>query len=322
MSAVKRTSLLAATALLGACAATLPPAPEHARAPASRERIPSELKACWAELSDGEGPAWPTTKGPTETKTFHGTVSSLVVRHPQGDVVIDVGNSEAFRKDWADYPFVLRKKMDLAPGRMKWVVKTHREALEKVGVDASQISKMRIILTHAHADHAGGVGDLPGVPVLTTKEEIDFVAATGGKPSLHVVPAHAKAMEGRLTALAFDSGPYEIYERSQDLFGDGSVVVVPLPGHTPGSLGVFVNLPDGRRLFHIGDTAMLAEAVTKSVPKGRLVKELDWDYDATNARLAEIHALAQKDPALIVMPAHDRNVWEHVFGKTAYGCIP
>ena len=304
--------------VLLSCAATLPSAPERARVAPSRERIPSELKACWAELSRGEGPAWPTTKGPTETRKFNGTVSSLVIRHPHGDLVVDVGNSQALHKDWADYPFVMRKKMDLAPGRMKWVVKSHQEALEEVGVDPT---KMRIVLSHAHADHAGGVGDLPGVPVLSTKEEIDFIASFKGEPSLQVVPAHAKGMEGRLVPVAFESGPFEIYEKSHDVFGDGSVVLVPLPGHTPGSIGTFVTLPNGKRLFHIGDVAMLAEAVTKSVPKGRLVKELDWDHDATNARLAEIHALVKKDPSLIVMPAHDRNVWEHVFGD-AYGCTP
>lgn len=315
---MKRLCLFVTALLAASCAATLPPAPERARAVPDRERIPSDLKACWAELSRGQGPAWPTTKGPTETKDFNGTVSSLVIRHPQGDLVVDVGNSVAFRKDWADYPFVLRKKMDLAPGRMKWVVKNHREALEKVGVDPS---KMRIVISHAHADHAGGVGDLPGVPVLTTTEEIAFVKSFAGKPSMHVVPAHAKGMEGRLTAVVFESGPYEIYEKSHDVFGDGSVVLVHLPGHTPGSVGTFVNLPDGPRLFHIGDVAMLAEAITKSVPKGALVKELDWDHEATNARLAEIHELAKKSQALIVMPAHDRNVWEHVFGKPS-ACVP
>lgn len=39
--------------------------------------------------------------------------------------------------------------------------------------------------------------------------------------------------------------------RSFDLYGDGTVVLVPLPGHTPGSLSTFVNLP-GLRIFHVG----------------------------------------------------------------------
>lgn len=309
---------LAASVLSAGCAATLPPAPDHARVEQA-SAVPAELRVCWAEFSRAEGPAWPTTKGPTTTKTFNGTVSSLVVRHPQGDIAVDVGNSVAMRKDWADYPFVLRKKMDLAPGRMKWVVPSHAAAFEKTG---ASLSNMRIILSHAHADHAGGVGDVPGVPILTTQAEIDFVASFAGKPSLHVVPAHAKAMEGRLTAIAFESGPYEIFEKSHDVFGDGSVVVVPMPGHTPGSVGTFVNLPDGRRLFHIGDVVMLAEAITKSVPKGKLVKELDHDYAATNAQVAAVHALVQKAPKLTVLPAHDRNVWEAFFGKDAGTCTP
>ena len=303
--------------LLTGCAATLPPAPEKTRAVAKAAAIPPEMRVCWAELSRGGGPAWPTTKGPTTTKHYNGTVSSLVVRHTQGDLVIDVGNSTAFRKEWADYPFVMRKKVDLSVGRMTWVVKTHQEALEKVGVDPTKIT---ILLTHAHPDHAGGVGDLPGVKVLAAQEEIDFADSFGGKPSLQMIPAHAAAMKGRLTPIAFDSGPYETFDTSHDLFGDGSVVVVPMPGHTPGSVGVFVNLPDGRRVFDIGDVSMLAEGIAKSVPKGRLVKELDNDHAGANVQVAAVHALAQKLPALIVLPAHDRDVWEKVFGVEAGVC--
>ena len=316
-----RLRLLAALSVtLASCTATLPSAPERARAePPSA--IPPELQVCWAEFSRAQGPAWPTTKGPTTTKKFNGTVSSLVVRHPQGDVAVDIGNSTAMKKDWADYPFVLRKKMDLAPGRMQWIVPSHAAAFEKVGVSTTN-SNLRIILSHAHADHAGGVGDVPGVPILTTQAEIDFVASFAGKPSLHVVPAHAKRMEGRLTAVEFGSGPYETFDTSHDLFGDGSVVLVPMPGHTPGSVGTFVNLPDGRRLFHIGDVVMLAEGIEKSVPKGKLVKELDHDHAATNAQVAAVHALAKKAPKLTVLPAHDRNVWEAFFGKDSGVCAP
>ena len=38
-----------------------------------------------------------------------------------------------------------------------------------------------------------------------------------------------------------------------DLFDDGSVVFVPLPGHTGGSNGMFVNLRSGKRFFFMGD---------------------------------------------------------------------
>lgn len=45
----------------------------------------------------------------------------------------------------------------------------------------------------------------------------------------------------------FNDGPYLGFERSCDFYGDGSMVIVPAPGHTPGSIVIFVTLPDGKR---------------------------------------------------------------------------
>ncbi len=50
------------------------------------------------------------------------------------------------------------------------------------------------------------------------------------------------------------------FDESLDLFGDGRLVLVPLPGHTPGSVGLFVTLDSGRRLFFSGDTSWRLEA--------------------------------------------------------------
>jgi len=43
--------------------------------------------------------------------------------------------------------------------------------------------------------------------------------------------------------------------QSRDLYGDGSIVIVPAPGHTPGSVVVFVTLPGGARYAFVGDLA-------------------------------------------------------------------
>ena len=58
-----------------------------------------------------------------------------------------------------------------------------------------------------------------------------------------MIPQQAKMLEdGRVRELRFSDTPYEIYPQSLDLYKDGSIVLVPLPGHTPGSVGVFINL--------------------------------------------------------------------------------
>ena len=122
--------------------------------------------------------------------------------------------------------------------------------------------------------------------------------------------------------------PFANFDRSHDVFGDGSVVLVPLPGHTPGSLGTFVRLSDSQRLLHVGDIFSLAESVERRVPKSALMSALtDEDADGTHRAGAQIIQWKERDPALTILPAHDRTAWEAVFGHQQVGssgpwCLP
>jgi N-acyl homoserine lactone hydrolase len=46
------------------------------------------------------------------------------------------------------------------------------------------------------------------------------------------------------------------------VWGDGSIVLVPAPGHTPGSIVAFIALPTGKRYALIGDLTWQLEGVT------------------------------------------------------------
>lgn len=83
----------------------------------------------------------------------------------------------------------------------------------------------------------------------------------------------------------------------------------PLPGHTPGSVGLFVTLDSGRRLFFSGDTSWRLEGVEGPRQKffaGRAL--VDRDPARTLAQLAKIRLLLRSDPRLSVIPAHDARV--------------
>ena len=57
----------------------------------------------------------------------------------------------------------------------------------------------------------------------------------------------------------------------------GSVGFVPLSGHTPGSLGVFVSPSAGERFFHVGDAVNTIEAVEKRRGKSIILQGTDED---------------------------------------------
>jgi glyoxylase-like metal-dependent hydrolase (beta-lactamase superfamily II) len=87
---------------------------------------------------------------------------------------------------------------------------------------------------------SGGLTDLPHVTVLMTREEVLFANDPGAQAKGYVVAAYSKVLpKPSAPTLQFDAKPYEVFDESADLYCDGSVVVVPLHGHTPGSVGIF-----------------------------------------------------------------------------------
>jgi glyoxylase-like metal-dependent hydrolase (beta-lactamase superfamily II) len=165
----------------------------------------------------------------------------------------------------------------------------------------------QIVLSHSHWDHASGIEDFAGVPVWVPKEEMPMIerarqghgGAGGAWPSQ--VAASIEWHE-----LAFANPAYEGFEASNDLFGDGSVVFVPMFGHTPGSTGLFLTLGSGKRIFLVGDVVWTSGALKDGAPKIWLARQIvDHDIDKTAEAIRKIREVQKRHPDLVVVPAHD-----------------
>ena len=175
-----------------------------------------------------------------------------------------------------------------------------RDQLDRDGIRVD-----RILLSHSHWDHASGLADFAEVPVWAPYEEIEF-SRIATPPA--VLPSQFKHAI-RWVPFTFDAGPFMGFERSLDLFGDASLVLVPLHGHTPGSLGLFLTLDDGRRFFFTGDASWRLEGFSGPKEKFWISRNMvDNDRDATRQQLENVHALMQQEPELRVIPAHDEAV--------------
>lgn len=166
----------------------------------------------------------------------------------------------------------------------------------------------RIVLSHAHWDHASGLEDFPGAQVWLADEELGVVrhADTGVGGAW---PSQVKDKPVSWKPVTFADAPYQGFERSFDLYGDGSVVLVPMFGHTPGSVGLFVNTSSGKRYFFVGDVVWSAGALPEGRPKFWAARWLaDHDVAQTQAAIEKIRAAMARDPALVVVPAHDGSV--------------
>lgn len=224
-------------------------------------------------------------------------MGGILITHPQGDFLLDTGFGADYREHDKSSPLLMRLS--------SWVSAdtTVAKELNRVGYDRSRLQG--ILLTHAHWDHVSGIPDLLPMPVWVNPAEYDFIHSGHAMGALM-----ASFGDVQYQQYAFDDGPYLGFTQSNDLFGDGSVVLVPAAGHTPGSVIVFVHTRDQQSYAFIGDIAWQAEGVQRPAERPWLSRKLvDLHEDDNRKMLLKVAALQRAFPALQVVPAHDTASW-------------
>src|SRR5262249_26312303 len=140
--------------------------------------------------------------------------------------------------------------------------KTLAGQLEQLGVKPSDIKFVAV--SHTHPDHIGNVELFPQATLLVQKLEYDWPLPSGA--------ARFKA-EHPATKLAGD----------HDVFGDGSVIILSTPGHTPGHQSLLVTLPKTGAVILSGDAAHF-----KDNWDNRRVPAFNTDKEQTLASLQRI----------------------------------
>jgi N-acyl homoserine lactone hydrolase len=223
-------------------------------------------------------------------------MAAILVQHPQGALLIDSGFGRNVDAHAQTIPWLMRQTS-------RYEKETPAvEQLRAAGQDPAALRG--IVLTHAHWDHVSGIEDFPGVPVWVPEAERDFIAS--GHLATELVAGFGAVS---YQVYEFADGPYLGFERSLDVFKDGTVVLVPTPGHTPGSVVAFVTPPGERRYAFVGDLVWQREGVELLAERPWLSRRLvDVDAQAVRGWIAHLHALAGQVPGLVVVPAHDRRV--------------
>ncbi|HEY9855303.1 MAG TPA: MBL fold metallo-hydrolase [Stenomitos sp.] len=221
----------------------------------------------------------------------------FVLAHPQGLTLIDAGYGSRFGEVARQFPanvFYAIAHVAWGPPRA-----TLPQQLAGCGLAPEQVR--RILVTHGHVDHVGGCVDFPAAEVV--------MSAAEGRSFAQRAPGFLQtSLAGRLRLVELATArPFGIFPHGQDLFGDGSVVLLDTHGHTPGHMAVFVRLGSGRRVLLAGDTAWVRDHYVRMQPRGWPTSML-VDAGPNEDSLRLLHHLSQVDPELTVIPSHDPEI--------------
>lgn len=237
-------------------------------------------------------------------KKIDSNFSAFLIKHHQDYLLFDTGLGRNIKEQYdQDMPLWQRPffKFDLP-------VSSAREQLDRAGF--SPIKK--IIVSHSHWDHTGGVLDFPDAQISTSAEELEVIRRpTTGAGGTWASQNSSTAI--RWNSIAFNNVPYKTYEKSLDLYEDGSIVLVPMTGHTAGSIGMFITADNGKCYFFIGDVAWTTDALKAGAPKFWAASIIvDHDAKKTQASLDQVQALWKNNPEMIIVPAHDSTVQDQL----------
>jgi glyoxylase-like metal-dependent hydrolase (beta-lactamase superfamily II) len=170
------------------------------------------------------------------------------------------------------------------------LTKTIVEQLATLKVDPKQIALIGI--SHYHFDHVGQAADFPQAKLLIGRADFE---------ALQAEPVPFGADPKALAHWLKDGAPSEPVVGDKDIYGDGSVTMLSMPGHTPGSYALLVRLAKKGPVLLSGDIVHFEEQF-----KVNGVPSFNTDRAESLASMDRIQKVAKALKATLIVQ-HDAN---------------
>lgn len=168
--------------------------------------------------------------------------------------------------------------------------------LEKLGLRPKDISK--VVLSHMHVDHGGGVQFLPDAEIIVQKAEYRYAFN----------PHSFSQLVYNQGDFSFPSYNWKLIDGDQVLMPGLAVVLAN--GHTPGLQALVVDLPDTGVVILASDCCNLAQNIDEEVIPG-----IAWDPTRALHSITKLKTLAQLLNGE-VYPNHDIDRWNGATKKS------
>jgi N-acyl homoserine lactone hydrolase len=237
------------------------------------------------------------TAGP-DGKIAH-PIYAYVIQHDAAQILVDTGMSDSFSKDWKNNFYKEAMVYDPGPDGL------FTQRLAQIDMKPSDFTDL--IVTHLHTDHAGNVplfasGD---TRIIVHEDELrGCVTEKGG-----LLRDDLLTLWGVTSPQGFTRKDFAclLPDRATTVFGDQEIYrgvwTVSLPGHTWGTMGVAVNLPQSGWILMASDHIYLSASYGDPF-MGNLLNQdpRRWAHSALKVRrLVEKYRMR-------VLPGHDSKI--------------
>ncbi|WP_328522698.1 N-acyl homoserine lactonase family protein [Kribbella sp. NBC_00359] len=227
-------------------------------------------------------------------------INAFLIEHADGLVLFDTGQDQTSVTDPDYFPKgftgLLNRRLarfDVAPDQ------TLTARLAGIGYDIADVHT--VVLSHLHIDHVGGLPELRHATIVVSGEERRTLerpfAEVNGLMRNHIMLPGLRWQ--LITPQPTDDPSLTPFTDVHDLFGDGSLVLLPTPGHTPGSLSLLVRRPDCPPLLMVGDLTFDVHLMESGQVPG--LGQRSRSRESTR----KVNIIRQSHPDLVILPTHD-----------------
>jgi glyoxylase-like metal-dependent hydrolase (beta-lactamase superfamily II) len=209
----------------------------------------------------------------------------FLITHPEGNVLFDTGpHPDVFKDAYARWGGLSKAFQPIGDENSGILAQ-----LERINFQPDDIRY--VVNSHLHFDHAGGNQFFPVATFLVSKKEFDFAK----RPDNEGKGYYKDDWDHPLN--------YQELEGGFDIYGDGSLVVIPMPGHTPGHQILIIRQKGQQTIILSGDSVPLQENYNNLV-----VSRNNYDNEQAIESVKKLYAVVESEQAFLVH-GHDSEQW-------------
>jgi glyoxylase-like metal-dependent hydrolase (beta-lactamase superfamily II) len=234
-----------------------------------------------------------------------------LIEHPAyGLTLFDTGYAQRMLDATERWPYRLYRLT--TPLRLSPELEIARQLAER-GIDPASIR--RVIISHFHADHVAGLRDFPTAAIVASQAALADLPGRRGFSALgrgYLPELLPPDLRRRAQPLApFKGPPLPHLGPTHDFFGDGSLLLVGMPGHARGQMGALLQTDEGPVLL-AADGAWTSRSIRERHPPSRMSYLITDDPRAMLATLDNLHAFSLARPDVRILPTHCPEVYAGV----------